>query len=282
MDGQVSVSGVITAYDRPDFLRGAIESALEQTWPLCELIVVDDGSPSDLLEVVAPFGERVRYLRLSGNQGANAARNAGIAAAGGDAVALLDDDDRWLPDKVSRQVSRLAAGYEAVLCGWRASDGGETRIHPVDEVTGDMLRRGNPYCGTSGLLARREALLAVPFDVSLPKSQEWDVYVRLAQRRPLAYVRAPLYVRDTGDHARITLKARQYTPQELLDRARAVRKHRAWLGERHYREQLAAKLLDHIGQRPAKHRYLVHAIRHAGLPATTAHLLHKVVERLRP
>jgi glycosyltransferase involved in cell wall biosynthesis len=248
---------------------------------LRELVVVDDGSSTDLFEVVAPFGERVRYLRLSGNQGANAARNAGIAAAEGDAVALLDDDDRWLPDKVARQVARLAAGYEAVLCGWRAGDGSETRVHPVDDVTADMLRRGNPYCGTSGLLARRDALLAVPFDAALPKSQEWDVYVRLAQRRPLAYVRAPLYERDTGDHARITLSARHYTPEQLLQHALAVRKHRTWLGERHYRAQLAAKLLDHIAVRPAKHRYLLYAVRHAGLPATTGHLLRKTMERLR-
>jgi glycosyltransferase involved in cell wall biosynthesis len=76
-----TVSGVITAYDRPAFLREAIESALMQTRPLLELIVVDDSSPRDLSIVVAPFGERVRYLRLPQNQGANAARNAGIAAA---------------------------------------------------------------------------------------------------------------------------------------------------------------------------------------------------------
>jgi len=281
MHADVTVSGVITAYDRPDFLKAAIASALAQTLPLTELIVVDDGSPSDLEAVVEAADGDVRYVRLAGNRGANAARNAGVAAARGDLVAFLDDDDRWLPEKIERQVSRLADDCDAVLCGWRSAAGDEVRVHPVDEVSAAMLRRGNPYCGTSGLLARRRVLVDEPFDETLPQGQEWDVYLRLATRRALAYVGEPLYVRSTGDHTRITFKARHYTPAELFEHARAVRKHRAALGERHYRDQLAARLLDHIGQRPAKHRYILYALRHAGLAATTAQLVGKVVRRRR-
>ena len=281
MGGHVAVSGVITTYDRPDFLKEAIASALAQTFPLAELIVVDDGSPSDLGAVVDASRGEVRYLRLAGNRGANAARNAGVAAATGEVVAFLDDDDRWLPEKIERQVAALAGGYDAVLCGWWSPGGEEARLYPVAEVTEDMLRRGNPYCGTSGLLARRRALLDEPFDEMLPQGQEWDVYLRLAKHRPLAYIPDPLYVRDSGDHTRITSKARHYTPAELFEHARAVRKHRATLGERHYRDQLAARLLDHIGQRPAKHRYIRYAVRHAGLRATAAHLVGKVIQRRR-
>lgn len=279
MSEQLRVSGVITAFDRPSFLRQAVVSALEQTMPLHELIVIDDGSPTDLASVVEPFGNRVRYLRLAGNQGANAARNAGVAEASGDAVAFLDDDDRWLPEKIERQVAMLAAGYDAVLCGWTASDSSETCVHPLAEVNEAMLRVGNPYCGTSGFVARREALLREPFDLSLAKGQEWDVYVRLAQGQVLGYVAEPLYLRDIGDHSRITLNARNLAPHELFERARAVHKHRAWLGETCYRNQLAAKLLEHIKQRESKHRYLFYALRHAGVRATTMHLWRKVMKK---
>lgn len=282
VDHPVSVSGIITAYDRPDFLREAIASALAQTRPLTELIVVDDGSPNELASVVASFGDRVRYLRLPTNRGANAARNAGVAAATGEVVAFLDDDDRWQPSKIESQLRRLqAGGYEAVLCGWESIDGSERLVHAIDDVTEAMLRRGNPYCGTSGLVAHRPVLLDEPFDETLPQGQEWDVYVRLAKRHVLAYVQDALYLRRSGPHASISSSSRRYSPEALLQQAAAARKHRAWLGERYYRERLAARLLSHLSQREAKYRYILYALRHAGLRATTTFLVRKAVRSWR-
>lgn len=278
----VSVSGVITAYNRPDYLREAIASALAQTRPLSELIVVDDGSPTKLEPVLASFGDRVRYVRLPTNCGANVARNAGVAAATGEIVAFLDDDDRWQPTKIERQLVALqAGGYEAVLCGWVSTDGSERLVHAIDNVTEALLRRGNPYGGTSSLVARRRALLEEPFDETLPQGQEWDVYVRLARRHSLAYVPDALYQRRCGSHTSISSSSRRYSPEELLHQAAAARKHRAWLGEWHYRERLAARLLSHLSQRHAKHRYILYAVRHAGLRATATFLVRKGIRSSR-
>ena len=181
----VSISGVITAYNRPDFLMRAIESALAQTWPLTELIVVDDGSTSDLASVVATFGERVRYVRMTENRGANAARNLGAATALGDVVAFLDDDDEWDPEKLEHQLRSLTVDDEASLCGWRYTDRGKHHIQAIKHITEDMLRLRNPFCGTSGLIVKRQTLLEVHFDEALRQGQDWDIYVRLAKRRPL-------------------------------------------------------------------------------------------------
>ena len=264
----LTVSGVINAYDRPEFLRGAIASALAQTRPLDELIVLDDCSPTDLAPVIAPFGDRVRHLRLSPNRGLTVARNAGVEAASGDVVAFLDDDDEWLPDKIARQSEALARGYEACLCGWQRLGSDYRRVHQIDEITDAMLRPGNAFCGGTGLVARRDVLLAEPFDPRLGQGEDWDMFVRLAQRRPLAYIAQPLFLYRYGSHDSITQSSRRDSPQQLLARAAVLNKHRAWLGERHYHNRLASYLLNSISKRPAKHRDLAHAIQRAGLRAT--------------
>lgn len=262
------VSGVITTYDRPEFLVEAIDSALAQTLPLVELIVVDDCSPRDVAGIIARFGARVRYLRQPSNQGPSAARNAGVAAATGDLVAFLDDDDRWLPDKIERQVRALGGGYEAALCGWRFVGRERPQVQDGTEITADRLRWGNPFCGTSGLLAMRSTLLAEPFDEALRWGEDWDVYVRLTQRAAIAYVPASLFERRHGEHEGLTEATRREPLGALLRKAEAARKHRAWLGEWGYRTALARTLLRQFSKRPDRHRQLLQSVRHAGLPAT--------------
>lgn len=92
-------SVIIPAYNAEAFLARAIESVLAQTWPAHEILVVDDGSTDATAEVVAKFGDRVRYLRQD-NAGVSAARNAGAQAASGDWLAFLDADDWYYPDRL--------------------------------------------------------------------------------------------------------------------------------------------------------------------------------------
>jgi len=266
------VTGIITTYDRPTFLADAIESALAQTHGLAELIVVDDCSPSDIAAIVGAFGERVHYLRLARNRGPSAARNAGVAAARGEVVAFLDDDDLWLPEKIERQIEALAAGHEACLCGLRVAQPARSQIVDTDRVTADDLRWGNPFCGTTGLVARRDALLAEPFDETLRWAEDWDVYLRLALRQPLTHVPEALFERRYGEHAGLT-RATQYDSLErLLRTADAAKKHRRWLGEWGYRNAVARALLREFSKRPDRHRQLLAALRRAGPAATLATL----------
>ena len=106
------VSIVIPTHNRAGLLRLAVDSALAQTYPQVEVIVVDDGSTDGTAAMVAQYGERVTYLRQA-NRDVAAARNTGIRAASGDYLAFLDDDDLILPDKIERQAQVLAARPEA-------------------------------------------------------------------------------------------------------------------------------------------------------------------------
>jgi glycosyltransferase involved in cell wall biosynthesis len=100
------VSVIIPAYNPSAALREAVESALGQTHPSVEVIVVDDGSTADTSWVPAAYGGRIRYVRKA-NGGPASARNAGLALARGTYVAFLDADDVWEPGKLAAQVEAM-------------------------------------------------------------------------------------------------------------------------------------------------------------------------------
>jgi hypothetical protein len=95
----LSVSTVIPTYNRAHFVRRAVDCALHQSRPGDEVIVVDDGSTDDTAAVLAPYGDRITYVRTA-NGGGGAARNVGVRHATRDLVAFLDSDDEWMPGKL--------------------------------------------------------------------------------------------------------------------------------------------------------------------------------------
>jgi glycosyltransferase involved in cell wall biosynthesis len=109
-----SVSVIVPTYNRADLLPRAIASALEQTCAPLEVIVVDDGSTDDTAARCREWGDRIRYLPIA-NVGVAGARNAGIAIAQGEWIALLDSDDAWESTKLEVQ---MAAHGEVPSAEW--------------------------------------------------------------------------------------------------------------------------------------------------------------------
>jgi glycosyltransferase involved in cell wall biosynthesis len=110
------VSVILPVYNGALYLAGAMRSVLTQSTRPDEIIVVDDGSTDDSAAVVSSLSAAslvpIHYIHQA-NQGPAAARNAGLAAAGGDYIAFQDADDRWLPDKLAVQVSLLQCHVNA-------------------------------------------------------------------------------------------------------------------------------------------------------------------------
>ncbi|ABF44086.1 glycosyl transferase, family 2 (plasmid) [Deinococcus geothermalis DSM 11300] len=189
------VSVVIPTHRRADLLlRRALPSALGQTLQELEVIVVVDGADPETLAGLATVRDaRVRVVALRENVGGAEARNVGIRQARAEWVALLDDDDEWLPHKLERQweaARRSPHRFPVLACGWIVRRPEYDTLSPVrllepGERIGDYLIARKtlltPECGlTSTLLfARRELLLRMPFTPGLPKHQDWDWLLRV-------------------------------------------------------------------------------------------------------
>ena len=173
-----TVSVVIPAFNAERYLAEAVRSALNQSSPPFEIIVVDDGSTDATGALAQAFGPPVRLVTIP-HGGIGAARNAGLAAATGNYIALLDADDTWEPGKLEAQLSVLGAdgGAAGVFC------------HVVQFVSPELSiaeRRQlavaeAPMAGVipSALLARREVFDRVgPFDTALRVGEFIDWHAR--------------------------------------------------------------------------------------------------------
>ena len=113
------ISLIIPVYNASRYLREAIDSVLNQTVKPRQFIIVDDGSTDDSLEIARGYGAALTIIAQA-NLGTAAARNRGLAEAGEPLIAFLDNDDRFVPDKLHRQLRCLAEHPEAMLCLCRA------------------------------------------------------------------------------------------------------------------------------------------------------------------
>jgi glycosyltransferase involved in cell wall biosynthesis len=104
----MNVSVVIPAYNRPDYLELAIKSVLAQTYPIAEIIIVDDCSTTDLLPVISAFeDDRIHYHKSTNNMGNGYSRNQGTKMAKSEWIAYLDDDDIWFENKIALQIEAI-------------------------------------------------------------------------------------------------------------------------------------------------------------------------------
>ncbi len=134
------VSILINNYNYGRFLRDAIDSALHQTYPNTEVVVVDDGSTDDSRQIIASYGSRIiPVLKENGGQGS--AFNAGFALCRGEWVCLLDSDDAWHPAKIEEVVGATRKFPEAVLVYHKYQSVSE-ELKPVDRI-----RPAGVFCG---------------------------------------------------------------------------------------------------------------------------------------
>ncbi len=200
---QPLVSVIIPAYNAERFIAEAIRSALDQTYPSIEIIVVDDGSTDNTRAQVEPFlsDPNVTYIRQD-NAGPSAARNRGIDACHGEFVAFLDADDRWLPTKLERQIPRFEnPNVGLVYCLHRSVMESD---HIPRRLTTPPPRRGNVFWYIlhgnflilSSTVVRKACFANVGvFDTELLTAEDTHLYARLAHEYEFDYVDEVLFER---------------------------------------------------------------------------------------
>jgi glycosyltransferase involved in cell wall biosynthesis len=180
----VTISVVIPSYNAGPLLGDALDSVLSQSHPAHDIIVVDDGSTDNTAAIVRHYGDAVRYIWQK-NQGQAVARNTGIAAATGDWVALLDSDDVFLPDRLSRAAEMISA-KPGLMVVYSAFDyyyaDGSRRFFPAFPACDlwPALRYRSPILPSTATI-RRSALLAVN-GFRKVSVEDWDLWFRLIRR----------------------------------------------------------------------------------------------------
>ncbi len=256
-----TISAVIPAYNAEAFLGRAIESALAQTRPPEDIVVVDDGSTDATAKVAERFGEPVRCIRQE-NAGPSAARNRGIREARGTHVAFLDADDEWLPGHLERAAECFAAHpelawYAAAYKRFARNGRVWTDTVPADWLTdGAFLKDYLPAAGrrrivhTDTVVVRRGVLLEVGgFDTRFDRGEDLDLWFRIGLRYPrLGYSR---------DVAAI------YTPREESLTGGGGEAARSWLERVCHDDRLAREMGEEAARRaePLLRRWAVHTIR---------------------
>lgn len=207
MTSAATVSAVIPVHNGECYLGDAIRSALDQSHPAIECLVIDDGSIDGTADVVREFGRDVTYVRKP-QGGVATARNEGARRSRGEFVAFLDHDDQWLPLKLERQLEALDAQDAGMaLCGMSivgeaGQDLGTLRLHtPSDLVTGMLTLDGTQTvsCSSTGLVRRQEFLAIGGFDPALSMSADWDLLLRTVLGGEIAYVDEPLVIYRVHD-----------------------------------------------------------------------------------
>jgi glycosyltransferase involved in cell wall biosynthesis len=128
---QPLVSIIINSYNYETYLKSAIDSALEQTYPNIEIIVVDDGSTDNSPEIIKTYKDKIKPI-LKSNGGLSSSLNAGFAATSGDIICFLDSDDMFLPFKV-QEIVKVFTTIKDI----------DWVFHPLVSVKTDKLEKGN-------------------------------------------------------------------------------------------------------------------------------------------
>ena len=196
------VSVVVPAHNAEGTLAQTLMSAMAQTYPHLEIVVVDDGSTDGTAGLVSRFTDGARVVRMvtSARPGAGAARNSGLAAANGEYVAFLDADDLWHPRKIEKQVAIAAEmgefGFIYTYAG--RIDGRDNPLSPMPQIPIDgfgfwrHLHWNFVGCG-SVILARRDVLLAIGgFHEDVDGCEDYLLQLRLAAHYPIACIREVL------------------------------------------------------------------------------------------
>ncbi len=195
------VSVIVPTCDRASLACRAIRSALAQTYPNFEILVVDDASQDGTSHSVTALADsRIRYLRQPLRRGIAAARNRGLREARGEFIAFLEADDAWLPDKLAAQVEHLQGLPHSIGLVYSGSliqsDSGRERAFAPSlrgKVFRSLLLENMKDACLSSVMIRRDVLRVVGFfDESIPAMEDHDYWIRVARFYQFEFIDRPL------------------------------------------------------------------------------------------
>lgn len=204
------VSVIIPTYNRLWALPEAIKSVLDQTFSSFELIIVDDGSTDGTEKWVKEKCPSAKYIKKE-NGGVSSARNRGIEKSRGRYIAFLDSDDRWLPEKLERQIKVMDSGHAVCYTDeiWIRN---RKRVNPRlkhKKYAGDIFLKSLPLViiSPSSVMIESDIFDEIGlFDEELLACEDYDLWLRLTSRYPVYFVDEPLIIKYGGHDDQLSKK----------------------------------------------------------------------------
>jgi glycosyltransferase involved in cell wall biosynthesis len=203
-DTKPTIAVVIPTYNRANTIVASIESVLSQSYPINEILIVDDHSTDDTIKQLDKFKDDIIILRTKNRLGAQAARNIGIKAAKSEWISFLDSDDEWLPNKIIKQVSSLNKyDFDQLTvvhgdCYKKYFNSTKLKYWHLDSIDGkNVYKQLLSKSGTlfPSFLISRQALEKINYlDENIPSYHEWDTAIRLAKYCRFIHINEPLFI----------------------------------------------------------------------------------------
>jgi len=209
----IKVSVIIPTLNRRELITRALDSVVSQTYPIHEIIVVDNGSTDNTILMLSenyPFVKILKEKRL----GVSSARNTGIRAAKGDWLALLDSDDAWHTTKIERQLDCYSSiGKDCRLIHtseiWYKNGKLLNQKKKHKKLGGNIFSECVRLCcvSPSSSLIRKDIFSDVGhFDEELPACEDYDFWLRISYREEVLFVDEPLTIKYGGHKDQLSKK----------------------------------------------------------------------------
>lgn len=241
-----TVSVIIPTWNRAATIVKAVRSALEQSHPVTEVLVCDDGSTDETKELLAAIIDpRVRIIEGPRAGRPAIPRNRGITQAKGEWIAFLDSDDAWLPEKIGKQIAAVKKPDCKASCtnAYRVLPG-KGRVSPYleikkDKITFDDLIRTNFVICSSAMIHRSvlEKIKGFPEDENLKAIEDYALWLRVATLTDFAFIAEPVV--DYTDDALNSIRAEA---RENVQREAVMRNFFEWSAANHVEEEKSKKI----------------------------------------
>ena len=237
LSDEPKVSAIVPTYNRGYSISRALKSIEEQTQPVHEILVVDDGSTDDTQKIINQQHPTVQIIRNPANRGVSSARNLGISSATGSHLAFLDSDDTWHPAKIEKQLHFCQQQPKVNInhCDeiWIKNGKKFNQKLYHQKFGGDLFEQSLLRCmiSPSAVMIKRTLLAKYGgFDEDLPACEDYDLWLRITSQEIIGYIDSPLVTKYGGHDDQLS----KTTP--ALDQ---------------YRIHAIKKLIDHGDLKPA-------------------------------
>ena len=202
---QNSVSVIIPVFNRLKLIPRSMNSVINQTYPVNEIIVVDDGSNDGTYDMIKEnFPQAI--LIYQENRGVSSARNIGIQAANSKWIAFLDSDDEWMPNKIEEQISFFIKNPLFKVCHtdeiWIRNGVRVNQMKKHRKYGGEIYKKCLPLCviSPSSIIIHKDIFKDVGFfDENLPVCEDYDLWLRICSKYKVLYLDQKL-VKKYGGH----------------------------------------------------------------------------------